>query len=82
MTTKLTDDNIVAIAKKVDEFILKTATEYEANALEFSSIALGRLMVFTQQVGCYGTFHEMMATIAKMGDPKEPLADQETQESP
>ena len=82
MTTKLTDDKIVELAHKIDLFILETASEFEANGIEFSAIALGRLMVFGKQVGSYQTFHEMMETIVKMGDPKEPLAGQETQESP
>jgi hypothetical protein len=82
MTTKLTDDKIVELAKKVDLFILETASEFEASGIEFSAIVLGRLMVFTKQVGAYQTFHEMMDTVVKMGDPKEPLAEQETQESP
>jgi hypothetical protein len=82
MTTKLTDDKIVELAHKIDLFILETASEFEANGIEFSAIALGRLMVFAKQVGSYQTFHEMMETIVKMADPKEPLAEQETQESP
>ena len=82
MTTKLTDDKIVELAKKVDLFMLDTASEFQASGIEFSAIVLGRLMVFTKQVGAYQTFHEMMETVVNMGDPKEPLAGQETQESP
>lgn len=82
MTSKLTDDKIVEIAKKVDKFIMDIGSDYQPSGIEFSAIVLGRLMVFTQQVGCYDTFHEMLATIGQMGEPKEPLAGQETQESP
>ena len=82
MTTKLTDDNIVALAQKTDEFIVSAAAEFDANALEFSAIALGRLMVFCKTVGAYPEFHKMLETVVAMGEPKEPLAGQETQESP
>ena len=65
----LTDDQIVAIARKVDTFIMEIGKEYQPNGIEFSAIALGRLMVFTQQVGCFDTFQEMMGEICKMSEP-------------
>jgi hypothetical protein len=69
----LTDDQIVTIARKIDAFIVEIGKEYQPNGIEFAAIALGRLMVFTQQVGCFGTFQDMMAEISKMREP-EPLS--------
>lgn len=65
----LTDEQIVEIAKKIDLFIMEIGKEYQPNGIEFAAIALGRLMVFTQQVGCFPTFAEMMAEINKMSEP-------------
>ena len=65
----LNDEQIVEIARKIDEFIMKIGEEYQPNGVEFSAIALGRLMVFTQQTGCFKTFSEMLAEISKMSEP-------------
>ncbi len=66
----LNDDQIVEIARKIDAFIVEIGKEYQPNGIEFSAIALGRLMVFTQQVGCFPTFQEMMGEICKMSEPE------------
>ena len=65
----LTDEQIVDIAKKIDQFILDIGKEYQPTGIELSAIALGRLMVFTQQVGCFTTFAQMMGEINKMQEP-------------
>ncbi len=65
----LTDDQIVDIARKIDMFIMSIGEEYKPNGIEFAAIALGRLMVFTQQTGCFPTFSQMMNEIGKMSEP-------------
>ncbi len=65
----LTDENIVEIARKIDTFIMEIGKEYQPNGIEFAAIALGRLMVFTQQTGCFKTFGEMMTEVSKMSEP-------------
>ena len=65
----LNDDQIVEIARKIDTFIMEIGKEYQPNGIEFSAIALGRLMVFTQQTGCFNTFSDMMKEISKMSEP-------------
>lgn len=65
----LTDEQIVEIAQKIDQMIIDIGKEYHPNGIEFSAIALGRLMVFTQQTGCFKTFSEMMTEISKMSEP-------------
>lgn len=66
----LNDDQIVEIARKIDTFIMEIGKEYQPNGIEFAAIALGRLMVFTQQTGCFPTFSEMMTEISKMSEPE------------
>jgi hypothetical protein len=68
--TTLDDDQIVAIARKIDNFIMDIGKEYQPNGIEFAAIALGRLMVFTQQTGCFKTFSEMLTEISKMSEPE------------
>jgi hypothetical protein len=65
----LNDEQIVEIARKIDAFILDIGKEYQPTGIEFAAIALGRLMVFTQQTGCYTTFSEMMGEVNKMSEP-------------
>lgn len=69
LNTTLTDEQIVEIARKIDTFIMEIGKEYKPSGIEFSAIALGRLMVFTQQTGCFKTFSEMMTEISKMSEP-------------
>lgn len=68
--TTLTDEQIVEIAHKIDKLILEIGKDYKPNGIELSAIALGRLMVFTQQTGCFKTFSEMMTEISKMSEPE------------
>jgi hypothetical protein len=70
LNTTLTDEQIVEIARKIDTFIMEIGKEYQPSGIEFSAIALGRLMVFTQQTGCFKTFSEMMTEISKMSEPE------------
>ena len=69
LNTTLTDEQIVEIARKIDTFIMEIGAEYKPTGIEFSAIALGRLMVFTQQTGCFKTFSQMMTEISNMGEP-------------
>lgn len=73
MKSTLTDDQIVDIAQKIDTLIVQIGKEYQPTGIEFAAIALGRLMVFTQHVGCFKTFSEMLTEISKMSEP-EPLS--------
>ena len=70
INTTLTDEQIVDIAHKIDQLILDIGKEYKPNGIELSAIALGRLMVFTQQTGCFKTFSDMMKEISKMSEPE------------
>ena len=51
------------------QLILEIGKDYQPNGIEFAAIALGRLMVFTQHVGCFGTFSQMMVEISNMREP-------------
>ena len=66
----INDDQIIAIAKKIDTMIMDIGEEFKPSGIEFAAIALGRLMVFTQQVGCFDKFSEMMSTVAKLAEPE------------
>jgi len=65
----LSDDKIISIAQETDKFILDIGSITGANAVELSSIILGRLMIFTQHVGCFDTFQKLMETVANMKEP-------------
>jgi hypothetical protein len=67
--SKLSDDKIITIAQETDKFIFDIGSITGANAVELSSIILGRLMIFTQQVGCFDTFQKLMETVANMKEP-------------
>lgn len=67
--SKLSDEKIVTIAQETDKFIMELGSITEASAIELSSIILGRLMVFTQHVGAYETFQQLMEAIVKMKEP-------------
>lgn len=67
--SRLSDDKILTIAQETDKFILDIGSITGANAVELSSIILGRLMVFTNQVGCFDTFQQLMDAISKMKEP-------------
>ena len=76
--SSLTDEQIVDIAKKIDQLIVDIGQEYKPTGIEFAAIALGRLMVFTKHTECFNTFSQMMDEIAKMREP-EPLVKTEEQ---
>lgn len=67
--SNLSDEKIMTIAEETDKFIVELGSITGASAIEISSIILGRLMVFTNQVGCYDTFQRLMETIGKMKEP-------------
>lgn len=71
--SSLTDEQIVDIAKKIDQLIVDIGQEYKPTGIEFAAIALGRLMVFTKQVDCFDIFMNMLAEVNKMREPK-PIA--------
>ncbi len=67
--SSLNDTQIVEVARKIDEFILDIGKEYQPTGIEFAAIAVGRLMVFTSQVGCHDTFMDMLSEITKLREP-------------
>ena len=71
--SSLTDEQIVDIAKKIDQLIVDIGQGYKPTGIEFAAIALGRLMVFTKQVDCFDIFMDMLAEVNKMREPK-PIA--------
>ena len=71
--TTLTDDQIVGIATKIDNLILEVGDEFKPSGIEFAAIALGRLMVFTNQVGCHSTFMKMLGAVSKMAEVEQEL---------
>lgn len=70
--SNLTDDVIIEIAEKIDKLIFEIGDEYKPSGIEFASIALGRLMVFSKQVGCFEVFQQLLAAVVNMSE-KEPL---------
>jgi hypothetical protein len=71
--SSLTDEAIVEIAQKIDQLILEVGEQYHPSGIEFASIALGRLMIFSKQVGCFETFSQLLTTVSKMSE-VEPLS--------
>lgn len=70
--SNLTDDSIVDIAQSFDKFILEMGEKHKPSGIEFSSIVLGRLIVFSKHVDCFESFHKLMGAVTKMID-NEPL---------
>jgi hypothetical protein len=68
---KLSDEDIVKIAHTVDQLVIDIGEVYGPSGIQLASIMLGRLMVFTQQIGEYDTFHNLMKEIVKMGADRE-----------
>jgi hypothetical protein len=64
---QLSDEDIVKIAHTIDQLIIDIGEAYGPSGIQLASIMLGRLMVFTQQIGEYPTFHQLMGEIIKMG---------------
>ena len=67
--TTLTDEQIVDVATRIDKLFLDIGKEYQPNGIELAAIALGRLMVFTNQTKCFSTFTDMMVEVCKMREP-------------
>ena len=65
-TSKLTDEKIAQIAHVIDQFIIDMGEQYEPSGIELVSIMLGRMMVFSNQVGFLDTFHELLDTVNKL----------------
>jgi hypothetical protein len=82
INSTLTDAQIIEVATKIDQLIVDIGKEYQPNGIELSAIMLGRLMVFTEHVGCYNTFHQMMTEISKMGSGDLQKTEDLKQESP
>ncbi len=70
--SNLTDEVIIEIAEKIDTLIMEIGEQYKPSGIEFASIALGRLIVFSKQVGCFETFSQLLSVITKMKE-NEPL---------
>lgn len=70
-TKKLSDEDIVKIAHTIDQLIIDIGEAYGPSGIQLASIMLGRLMVFTQQIGEFGTFHDLMKEVVNMGADRE-----------
>lgn len=67
LETTLNDEQIIDIAQTLDQCFIDIGEKHHPAGIELASIALGRLMVFTKQLQCYATFHELLDTVVKMG---------------
>lgn len=76
--TTLSDEQIKEIAHMIDKLIGEIGEKYSPTGIEFASIALGRLMVFSRAVDCYELFHQLMGTIVQMGSEFEKTKDELT----
>lgn len=73
--TNLTDDEIVEIAQTIDKCLMEVGEKFKPSGIEVASITLGRLMVLCNQLECYGTFHQLMEQVVKMGAIDAPSED-------
>ncbi len=71
--SSLTDDAIVDIAQSFDQFILEMGEKHKPSGIEFASIILGRLIIFSKHVDCLNTFHELLGAVSKLKE-SEPLS--------
>ena len=76
--SNLTDDAIVDIAQSFDQFIMDMGEKHKPSGIEFASIVLGRLIVFSKQVECFESFNKLMTAVTLMFD-KGPIANEDDQ---
>jgi len=60
----VTDDELIAISKKVDTFLSTLAVEYQVPALELSAVILARLILLNNQFQNQKDFRSLLNAIA------------------
>ena len=60
----VTDDELLTISKKVDEFLSTLAVEYQIPALELSAVILARLILLNNELQTQKDFRNLLNAIA------------------
>ena len=60
----LTDEELLTISKKVDEFLSTLAVEYQIPALELSAVILARLILLNNELQTQKDFRNLLNAIA------------------
>ena len=60
----LTDEELLAISKKVDTFLSTLAVEYQVPALELSAVILARLILLNTELQNQKDFRNLLNAIA------------------
>jgi hypothetical protein len=60
----VTDEELLTISKKVDEFLSTLAVEYQIPALELSAVILARLILLNNELQTQKDFSNLLNAIA------------------
>jgi hypothetical protein len=60
----VTDEELLTISKKVDEFLSTLAVEYQIPALELSAVILARLILLNSELQTQKDFRNLLTAIA------------------
>jgi len=60
----VTDEELLTISKKVDEFLSTLAVEYQIPALELSAVILARLILLKSELQTQKDFRNLLNAIA------------------
>ena len=60
----VTDEELLTISKKVDEFLSTLAVEYQIPALELSAVILARLILLNTELQTQKDFRNLLNAIA------------------
>jgi hypothetical protein len=60
----VTDEELLTISKKVDEFLSTLAVEYQIPALELSAVILARLILLNNELQTQKDFRNLLNAIA------------------
>ena len=60
----VTDEELLTISKKVDEFLSTLAVEYQIHALELSAVILARLILLNNEFQNQKDFRSLLNAIA------------------
>ena len=66
---KLSDDAIIEISHSFDQWLVDIGEKHTPLAIQLASIAMGRLMVFTNHTNQFKEFQELLRAITAMEDP-------------
>ena len=59
-----TDEQLIAVSNKVDEFLSTLAVEYQIPALELSAVILARLILLNNELQTQKDFRNLLNAIA------------------